>query len=139
MQEQHDPIMSLLRDAQTLAVHVTSAKGALLECHSGKVFHGFDDIRYTSNTHRHLISLHAVLKVLQEAGSYCKGATLYMTAPPCLTCSEAILASGIRRVVHPDHQGDDDDEYLSCEQGNMLLGLNGVEVELWSPTSYAMN
>ena len=139
MPQRNDPIMALLIDSQLLSADVASAKGALLKSHCGKLFHGFSDGQSDANEQAQHRVQHAALKVLEDAGAHCKGATLYMTAPPCLRCSEAILAAGVRRVVHPDHCGEDQGDYRSCEEGNLLLGLNGVEVELWEPASRAMN
>lgn len=148
MRKRYDPIISLFRASNALASTSMSSKGALLESHSGETFYGFNDGRpeQVSSVSAALLSHmpfyerthHAVAKVLHQAGELCRGATLYMTTPPGLECSRAILAAGIRRVVHPDHSGEISD-YHSCEQGNLLLGLNGVEVELWFPDRYTMN
>ncbi|WP_414501742.1 deaminase [Zymobacter sp. IVIA_5232.4 C2] len=146
MNKRYDPILALFRNSRALAPVSSTSKGALLESHSGETFHGFHEAALSrasaapSSSHKphHGHHYHAAVNVLHKAGEHCQGATLYMTSPPCLECSQAILDAGIRRVVHPDHYGDQPD-YESCEQGNLLLGLNGVEVELWTPDRYAMN
>lgn len=140
MRTSYDPILDLFKNSRTLApASAVVAKGVLLKSHSGETFHGFHvptpDVAVAPH-HHHFY--HAALNVLHQAGEHCQGATLYMTSPPCLECSQAILAAGVRRVVHPDHCGELPD-YDSCAQGNLLLGLNGVEVELWAPDRYAMN
>lgn len=148
MSKRYDPILSLFKHSRALApVSATTSKAALLESHLGETFHGFHEVvtdkaSGTSTSllhasyHRHFH--HAAINALHQAGDQCQGATLYMTSPPCLECSQAILSAGVKRVVHPDHDGDSHD-YDSCAQGNLLLGLNGVEVELWVPDRYAMN
>lgn len=142
MKKRYDMIMALFRHSKVLAPTAAPAKGALLESHTGERFHGFDGVmpeqRPSAPSAYSFYEHHAAIKVLKKAGNHSHGATLYMTSPPCLECSQAILAAGIQRVVHPDHTGDTPD-YESCEQGNLLLGLNGVEVELWSPERYAIN
>lgn len=148
MKKRYDPILSLFKHSRALAPTSASiSKAALIESHSGETFHGFHEVitdkasaTPASPLHPHYQkpSDHAAINALHQAGNCSQGATLYMTSPPCLECSQAILAAGVKRVVHPDHYGDLQD-YDSCAQGNLLLGLNGVEVELWVPDRYAMN
>ena len=80
--------------------------------------------------HRQAGTAHAEVKAIQAAGSKAKGATLYVTLEPCSTfgktppCTEAILQSGIRRVVigcldpNPVHHG----------RGVRILRSSGIEV-----------
>lgn len=55
--------------------------------------------------HGHFGGPHAEIEALRKAGSNAKGSTLYVTLEPCChygktpPCTEAILPSGIRRVV----------------------------------------
>lgn len=144
MKKQYDTIMALFRHSKALTPTAATAKGALLESHTGERFHGFADRKpeqrpFASPAYSFSLNeSHAAIKALRKAGNHSYGATLYMTSPPCLECSQAILAAGIQTVVHPHHNGNTLD-YESCEQGNLLLGLNGVEVELWLPEQYAIN
>ena len=62
----------------------------------------------------------AITKVA-KSGNSSDGATLYVTASPCLECSKLIIQSGIRRVVYRD-------EYRLTD-GIDLLRRAGVEVE----------
>ena len=48
------------------------------------------------------------------------GATLYVTASPCLECSKLIIQSGIKRVVYS--------EKYRLEDGIELLKRAGIEV-----------
>ena len=49
-----------------------------------------------------------------------QGATMYITASPCIECAKLIIQAGIRRVVYSD-------EYRSTE-GVELLRRAGIEV-----------
>ncbi len=62
----------------------------------------------------------AITKVA-KSGNSSEGATLYVTASPCLECSKLIIQSGIRRVVYRD-------EYRLSD-GIDLLRRAGIEVE----------
>ena len=62
----------------------------------------------------------AISKVAKSANS-ADGATLYVTASPCVECAKLIIQSGIRRVVYRD-------EYRLTD-GIDLLRRAGVEVE----------
>ena len=62
----------------------------------------------------------AITKVAQS-GNSAAGATLYVTASPCMDCSKLIIQSGIKRVVYSDEYRLDD--------GIKLLRRAGIEVE----------
>ena len=62
----------------------------------------------------------AITKVA-KSGNSSQGATLYVTASPCLECSKLIIQAGIRRVVYSD-------EYRLTD-GVDLLQRAGIEVE----------
>lgn len=62
----------------------------------------------------------AITKVA-KSGNSSDGATLYVTAAPCIECAKLIVQSGIRRVVYTDEYRLDD--------GIQLLRRAGIEVE----------
>lgn len=62
----------------------------------------------------------AISKVA-KSGNSSEGATLYVTASPCLECSKLIIQAGIKRVVYSD-------EYR-LNDGIRLLERAGIEVE----------
>ncbi len=62
----------------------------------------------------------AITKVA-KSGNNSLGATLYVTAAPCLECSKLIIQAGIKRVVYRD-------EYRLTD-GIDLLRRAGIEVE----------
>lgn len=61
----------------------------------------------------------AISKVA-KSGNSSEGATLYVTAAPCLECSKLIIQAGIKRVVYKD-------EYRLTD-GIDLLQRAGIEV-----------
>lgn len=61
----------------------------------------------------------AITKIARS-GNNSKGATLYVTASPCLECAKLIIQSGIKRVVYS--------EKYRLEDGIELLRRAGVEV-----------
>ena len=134
----HERIYTLIQDAHAYATADINPKGALLESLDGNLFYSFDSILDAALQRNSDFVEHAEIQVLRKAGPRSRGATLYVTRPPCLNCCHAILKAGIACVMHPDHCGDESD-YDSCEQGNLLLGLNGVEVELWAPEKELIN
>ena len=62
----------------------------------------------------------AITKVA-KSGNSSEGATLYVTASPCMECAKLIIQSGIKRVVYRD-------EYRLTD-GIDLLRRAGIEVE----------
>ena len=58
----------------------------------------------------------AITKVAKSANN-CEGATLYITASPCLECSKLIIQAGIKRVVYC--------EKYRCEDNS--LGISGAD------------
>lgn len=62
----------------------------------------------------------AISKVA-KSGNSSEGATLYVTASPCMECAKLIIQSGIKRVVYRDQ--------YRITDGVDLLKRAGVEVE----------
>ncbi len=85
---------------------------------------GFENICEDENGVTKPYVLHAeanaISKIAKSANS-ADGATLYVTASPCVECAKLIIQSGIRRVVYRD-------EYRLTD-GIDLLRRAGVEVE----------
>ncbi|MCH5172701.1 MAG: dCMP deaminase family protein [Bacteroidales bacterium] len=68
--------------------------------------------------------LHAeanAISKIAKSGNSSEGATLYVTAAPCIECSKLIIQAGIRRVVYKD-------EYRLTD-GIELLERAGIELE----------
>lgn len=84
---------------------------------------GFENVCEDENNVTKPYVLHAeanaITKVAKSANN-CDGATLYITASPCIECSKLIIQAGIRRVVYCDEYHKDD--------GLELLRRVGIEV-----------
>ena len=73
---------------------------------------------------KNLFTVHAeanAITKVAKSGNSSKGATLYVTASPCLECAKLIIQAGITRVVYKD-------EYRLTD-GVDLLRKAGIEVE----------
>ena len=84
---------------------------------------GFENIcedEVTGKTKSYVLhaEANAITKVAKSANN-CEGATLYITASPCLECSKLIIQAGIKRVVYC--------EKYRCEDGLELLKSVGIE------------
>ena len=85
---------------------------------------GFENICEDENNVSKPYVLHAEANALTKvarSNNSSDGATLYVTASPCLECSKLIIQSGIKRVVYGE-------EYRIMD-GVELLKRAGVEVE----------
>jgi dCMP deaminase len=83
---------------------------------------GFENICEDENNVTKPYVLHAeanaITKIAQSHNSS-KGATLYVTASPCIECSKLIIQSGIKRVVYG--------ETYRLDDGLQLLRRAGIE------------
>lgn len=83
---------------------------------------GFENVCEDENGQTKPYVLHAeanaITKVAASNNSSC-GATLYVTASPCLECAKLIIQSGIRRVVF--------NELYRMADGLDLLARAGIE------------
>lgn len=85
---------------------------------------GFENICEDENGVTKPYVLHAeanAISKVAKSGNSSSGATLYVTASPCLECAKLIIQAGIKRVVYRD-------EYRITD-GIDLLKRAGVEVE----------
>ena len=85
---------------------------------------GFENICEDENGVTKPYVLHAeanAISKVAKSGNSSEGATLYVTASPCLECAKLIIQAGIRRVVYKD-------EYRLTD-GIDLLRKAGVDVE----------
>ena len=85
---------------------------------------GFENICEDENGVTKPYVLHAeanAITKVAKSGNNSKGATLYVTASPCMECAKLIIQSGISRVVYRD-------EYHLTD-GVDLLRKAGIEVE----------
>ena len=85
---------------------------------------GFENVCEDENGVTKPYVLHAeanAISKVAKSGNSADGATLYVTASPCMECAKLIIQSGIKRVVYRD-------EYRLTD-GIDLLRRAGVEVE----------
>lgn len=85
---------------------------------------GFENVCEDDNDKTKPYVLHAeanAITKVAKSGNSSDGATLYVTAAPCIECAKLIIQSGIKRVVYTD-------EYR-LEDGINLLKRAGIEVE----------
>jgi len=74
--------------------------------------------------------LHAEDNAVAFARCDLRGATAYVTGPPCAPCFRRLLQVGIRRIVHAGRQSACIDEYehTACKQMAEALGVEVVEI-----------
>lgn len=85
---------------------------------------GFENVCEDENGVTKPYVLHAeanAITKVAKSGNNSLGATLYVTASPCIECSKLIIQAGIKRVVYRD-------EYRLTD-GIDLLKRAGIEVE----------
>lgn len=85
---------------------------------------GFENVCETEDGVTKSYVLHAeanAITKIAKSGNSSLGATLYVTASPCIECAKLIIQSGIKRVVYS--------EKYRLEDGIELLNRAGVEVE----------
>lgn len=85
---------------------------------------GFENVCEDENGVTKPYVLHAeanAISKIAKSGNNSEGATLYVTASPCIECSKLIIQAGIKRVVYRD-------EYRLTD-GVDLLRRAGVETE----------
>lgn len=85
---------------------------------------GFENVCEDSNQITKPYVLHAeanAITKLARSSNNSEGATLYVTASPCIECSKLIIQSGIKRVVYG--------EKYRLDDGINLLKRAGVDVE----------
>lgn len=85
---------------------------------------GFENVCEDENGVTKPYVLHAeanAISKVAKSGNNSLGATLYVTAAPCLECAKLIIQSGIKRVVYKDA--------YRLEDGKNLLERAGIEVE----------
>ena len=89
---------------------------------------GFENICEDENNVTKSYVLHAeanAITKLARSSNNSDGATLYITASPCIECAKLIIQAGIRRVVYG--------EKYRLEDGIELLQRAGIEVIYLNP------
>lgn len=89
---------------------------------------GFENICEDDNNVTKPYVLHAeanAITKIARSNNSSEGATLYVTASPCIECAKLIIQSGIKRVVYS--------EKYRLEDGLELLKRAGIEVLYVNP------
>ena len=89
---------------------------------------GFENICEDGNGVTKPYVLHAeanAITKIARSGNSSDGATMYVTASPCIECAKLIIQSGIRRVVYS--------EKYRLEDGLELLKRANIEVVYLNP------
>jgi len=84
---------------------------------------GFENVCEDENNVTKAYVLHAeanAITKIARSGNSSDGATMYVTASPCIECAKLIIQAGIKRVVYSEHYRLDD--------GLELLRRAGIEV-----------
>ena len=85
--------------------------------------HGFENVCEDENNVTKPYVLHAeanAITKIARSNNSSNGATMYVTASPCIECSKLIIQAGIKRVVYS--------EKYRLEDGIELLKRAGIEV-----------
>jgi len=89
---------------------------------------GFENVCEDDNNITKPYVLHAEANAITKlacSNNNSEGATLYVTASPCIECSKLIIQAGIKRVVY--------DEHYRLEDGIQLLRKANIEVIYLNP------
>lgn len=85
---------------------------------------GFENLCEDEEGHTKPYVLHAeanAITKVAKSGNSSDGATLYVTASPCIECAKLIIQAGIRRVVYS--------EMYRYSDGIELLQKAGIEID----------
>lgn len=89
---------------------------------------GFENVCEDENNQTKPYVLHAeanAITKLARSHNSSDGATLYVTASPCIECAKLIIQAGIKRVVYSEH--------YRLEDGIKLLQRANIKVEYLNP------
>lgn len=95
--------------------------------------------RYADRETKIAYTVHAEVNAILNAaknGSPTDNSTLYVTFPPCVACSTAVIQAGVTRVVRPDLSTAPERWRKSFHEGRNLLLEAGVKVEAFIPEDY---
>ena len=93
--------------------------------------------RYENRELKLAYTVHAEVNSILNAaknGARTDGSTLYVTFPPCVSCSTSVIQAGITQVVCPDLTTAPQRWIESFKMGNNLLHEAGVKVSTYFPS-----
>lgn len=80
-------------------------------------------------------TIHAELNCILNSPFNLDGCTMYVTAPPCLSCALAIAQAGITRLVIPEPE-EESSWYEHCVKAMNFLVIKKVELNFFSGDGY---
>lgn len=101
----------IVRDNRVIATGYNgTAPGSPLSCLAGDCPRAQSAVPHLTPDYSNCISSHAEHNAIAFARyEEMRGATLYLTGPPCDSCTKLICAAGIARIVHGCPQSVDDE------------------------------
>lgn len=100
--------------------------------------HGIEDTleRYQNRETKLGLTVHAEVNAILNAaknGATTAGSTLYVTFPPCVSCSTAVIQAGVTRIVRPDISTSPERWRESFHAGKNLILEAGIKVSSFIP------
>ena len=95
--------------------------------------------RYANRDLKIAYTVHAEVNAILNAaknGAQTDSSTLYVTFPPCVSCSAAVIQAGVTHVVCPDLTTAPERWIESFTKGQNLLSEAGVLVSTYFPSNY---
>lgn len=95
--------------------------------------------RYANRDLKIAYTVHAEVNAILNAaknGASTDSSTLYVTFPPCVSCSAAVIQAGVTHVVCPDLSTAPERWIESFTKGQNLLSEAGVLVSTYFPSNY---
>lgn len=86
--------------------------------------------RYSARDVKYAMVVHAEANAILHAKEPLHGMTLYITMPPCASCSGLIIQSGISKIVFPAPTEDQLDRWgPSMSRAKRMLEEAGIEIK----------
>lgn len=98
--------------------------------------------RYEDRETKLSYTVHAEVNAILNAaknGARTDSSTLYVTFPPCVRCSTAVIQAGVTHVVRPDLSTAPERWRKSFHEGRNLLLEAGVKVDTFIPETHAQS
>lgn len=100
--------------------------------------HGIEDLesRYNDRETKLALTVHAEVNAILNAaknGAKTENTTLYVTFPPCVSCTTAVIQAGVTRVVRPDLSTAPERWVDSFAKGGRLMIEAGILVNSYYP------
>lgn len=103
---------------------------------------GIEDFseRYEDRETKLALTVHAEVNAILNAaknGAKTENTTLYVTFPPCVSCTTAVIQAGVTRVVRPHLSTAPERWIKSFSRGGKLMTEAGILVHSFIPETHA--